>query len=104
MLSPQSKIHIRSLRDQLRGLKKDSSQSMTDYLLHAKTLSDSLLAASATLPESDIIDFITDGLGSKFKEFITSLHFKPNVDFDDLFDLLLQEEQLIYEAHGDLFH
>ena len=85
-LSPVSKIHVRTLCDQLRGLKKTSSQAMVDYLLHAKTLSDSISAAGVPLP--NLIDYITVGLGNKFKDFITSLHFQPQVIFDDLYDLL----------------
>ena len=74
-LSPVSKIHIRTLRDQLRMLKKTSSQPMVDYLLHAKSISNSLSAADAPISDSDLIEYITDGLELEFKEFITSLHF-----------------------------
>lgn len=74
-LSPVSKIHIRTLRDQLRTLKKTASQTMVDYLLHAKSISDSLPAVGAPLSDSDLIEYITNGLGLQFKEFVTSLHF-----------------------------
>ena len=62
---------------------------MVDYLLRAKTLSNSLSATDVPLPDSDLIDYIMGGLGNEFKEFITSLHFHPQVTFDDLYDLLL---------------
>lgn len=74
-LSPLSKIHIRTLRDQLRSLKTTSSQTMLDYLLQAKNIMNSLSAVGSPLPEPDLIDFVMDGFGSEFKEFITSLHF-----------------------------
>ena len=94
-LSPLSKIHIRTLRDQLRSLKKTTPQVMIDYLLHAKSIFDSLLATGTPLSDSYLIEFVMDGLGSEFKEFITSLHFRSSTTFDDLFDLLIQEEQLM---------
>lgn len=40
---------------------------MLDFLLSAKVLSDSLAAASSPLSDSDLIDFVTDGLGTEFK-------------------------------------
>ena len=66
---------------------------MADYLLNAKNISESLLTASASLPDFDLIDYIIDSLGLEFKEFVTSLYFQTTITFDDVYDLLLQEEQ-----------
>ena len=51
---------------------------MVDYLLNAKSISDSLLVASAPLSDSDLIEYITDGLGLEFKgicDFVTFLEY-----------------------------
>ena len=37
-LSPLSKIHLRTLRDQIRTLKKEQEKSVGDFLLHAKSI------------------------------------------------------------------
>ena len=68
---------------------------MADYLLNAKSLSESLSAAGASLPDSNLIDYITDGLGLEFKKFVTSLHFQTSITFDDVYDMLLQVEQFM---------
>jgi hypothetical protein len=94
-LSPLSKVHLRTLRDQLRTLKKDPEKSVGDFLLHAKSLADSLTAAGSPISDTELIEFIIDGLGHEYKEFITSLHLRPAVSFDDFYDLLLQEEHLL---------
>ena len=94
-LSPVSKIHIRTLRDQLRSLKKSSDKSMVEYLLNAKSISDSLTAAGSSISDSDLVECVLDGLGHEYKEFVTSLHLRPSTSFDDLYDLLLQEEHLL---------
>ncbi|KAI5350117.1 hypothetical protein L3X38_003008 [Prunus dulcis] len=41
-LSPMSKTYIRTLQDQIRTPKKDPEQSVADYLIHAKSLFDSV--------------------------------------------------------------
>ena len=46
---------------------------MVDYLLNTKSISDSLSVVGAPLSDSDLIEYITDGLGLEFKEFVTSL-------------------------------
>ena len=68
---------------------------MLDYLLHAKSISNSLSATGAPLSNSNLIEYIIDGLGLEFKEFVTSLHFQSTIVFDDVYDLLIQEEQFM---------
>ncbi|XP_070679349.1 uncharacterized protein [Malus domestica] len=75
-LSPVSKTHLRTLREQLRTLKKDSEKSMSDYLLHAKSLADSLTAAGSVISDEELIESILDGLGPEYKEFTTAVHFR----------------------------
>ncbi|KAH7851416.1 hypothetical protein Vadar_011329 [Vaccinium darrowii] len=49
-LSPLSKIHIRTLRDQLRTLKRDADKPIADFLLHAKPIADSQLSLQRDHP------------------------------------------------------
>ncbi|XP_050120308.1 uncharacterized protein LOC126597552 [Malus sylvestris] len=94
-LSPLSKTHILTLRDQLRTLKKDSEKPMSDYLMHAKSLADSLNTAGSSISEDDLIECLLDGLGPEYKEFTTAVHLRPSLLYDDFYDLLIQEENLI---------
>ena len=73
-LSPISVTQIRNIKDQLRSLKKDPSQSASDYLLHAKSLADSLASAGSPLSDSELIDSVLDGLTHQYKEFVTAVH------------------------------
>lgn len=72
-LTPFSKTHVCTLRDQIRTLKKDPEQSVADYLLHARSLSDSLIGAGTAMSDGELIDYILDGLGHEYKQFTTSL-------------------------------
>ncbi|XP_021833350.1 uncharacterized protein LOC110773153 [Prunus avium] len=94
-LSPLSKTYIRTLRDQIHTLKKDPEKSFADYLIHAKSLFDSVTAAGTSISDGKLIDYILDGLGHEYKEFTTSLHLRPSLTFDEFYDLLKQEEQLL---------
>ncbi|KAM2241945.1 hypothetical protein COP1_008862 [Malus domestica] len=94
-LSPVSKTYIRTLREQLRTLKNDSKKSMSDYLLHAKSLADSLTAASSVISDEELIESFLDGLGPEYKEFTIAVHLRSSLSYDDCYDLLLQEEHLI---------
>ncbi|XP_016647117.1 PREDICTED: uncharacterized protein LOC103322784 [Prunus mume] len=101
-LSPLSKTYIRTLRDQIRTLrdqirtlKKESENTVAEYLMHAKSLYDSLVAAGSQMTDEELIEYILDGLGHDYKEFTTSLHLRSSLSFDEFYDLLIQEEQLI---------
>ncbi|KAI5341614.1 hypothetical protein L3X38_009489 [Prunus dulcis] len=63
--------------------------------MHAKSLYDSLFAAGTEMSDEELIEYILDGLGHEYKEFTTSLHLRPSLTFDEFYDLLLQEEQLL---------
>ncbi|KAM1547711.1 hypothetical protein ACFX1Z_008993 [Malus domestica] len=90
-LSPVSKTYICTLREQLRTLKNDSKKSMSDYLLHAKSLADSLTAAGSVISDEELIESFLDGLGPEYKEFTIAVHLRSSLSYDDCYDLLLQE-------------
>lgn len=91
-LSPISKNHVRNLRDQIRTLKKTSQQSVSDYLIHAKSIFD-LLAAGSNMSKAELVENALYGLQHEYKEFTTSLHLRQSLTFDEFFNLL-QEKQL----------
>ena len=73
-------------------MEKDFEKSFADFLLHTKSLVDSLCSVGF-ISELDLIASIPDGLGHDYKEFITSIHLQLGVSFDDFYDL--QEEHLL---------
>ncbi|CAL9011751.1 unnamed protein product [Prunus brigantina] len=93
-LSPLSEIHIHTIRDQISTFKKDSENPITEYLMHPKSLFISLTAASSTMTDEELIEYVLDGLGHEYKEFTTSLHLRPSLSFDEFYDLLVKEEQV----------
>lgn len=54
-LSPLSKIHLRTLLDQIRTLKKKQEKSVVDFLLHTKSIADSLAAAGSPISDTELI-------------------------------------------------
>lgn len=48
---------------------------MADYLIRAKSLSDALASAGSPIAESDLNDFIIDGLGFDYHVKLVSLTF-----------------------------
>lgn len=94
-LSPISKVHIRTTRDQLRSLKKESDKPIAYYFLHAKTLVDSLVVTRSPISDSNLIEFVIDGFGHTYKEIVISLQVHPVTSFDELYDLAIQEENLL---------
>lgn len=92
-----SAIQIENLQDRLHNLKKPTDLSVSDYLLQAKTISDSLIAAGKPLEDYELIQRILGGLGAEFKEFLTSTsssQVRQSLNLDDLTELLLKEEML----------
>lgn len=63
--------------------------------MHTKSLFDSLTTGGITMSNEEFIEYILDGIGHEYKEFITSLHLRPKLTFDEFFDLVVQEEQLL---------
>lgn len=66
---------------------------MTDYLVQMKSLANSLKAAREQI--SSLVDFITEGLGNEYNNFLHNLHFQDNLSFDKIFGILIQEEYLL---------
>jgi hypothetical protein len=76
-------------------LRRSKNNQLGIFLLHAKSIADSLAAAGSPISDTELIESIIDGLGHEYKEFITALHLRPTVSFDDFYDLILQEEHLL---------
>ncbi|KAB2615840.1 hypothetical protein D8674_022428 [Pyrus ussuriensis x Pyrus communis] len=68
---------------------------MSEYLLHAKSIADFLNVAGSANTEDELIECLLDGLGPGYKEFTTAVHLRPSLSYDDCYDLLIQEENLI---------
>lgn len=83
------KTFVLTIRDQIHTLKHDSDKPITEYLLHAKSLFDSLATTCAALNEAELIDYILAGLGQEHKAFKTFLHLRTSISFDDFYDLLI---------------
>ncbi|KAJ6353104.1 hypothetical protein OIU76_002171 [Salix suchowensis] len=93
-LSPLASTRVRTLRDQIRTLRKDSNTTLADYLNYAKSLLDSLIQSGATMDDDEFISYVLDGLGLEYKELATTLHLHPDIDFDQFYVLDLREEHL----------
>lgn len=89
-----SAAHVRSLRQKIHDLKHKPNTSITDYLLHATTFSNSLATAGVIISDEDLIEQVLHGLGLDYKEFLTSYNQHPASTFDDFSDRLLYEETL----------
>ncbi|CAL8083552.1 unnamed protein product [Prunus armeniaca] len=66
-LSPLSKTYVCNLRDQIRTLKKESENTVAEYLMHDKSLYDSLVAAGSQMTDEELIEYILDGLGHDYR-------------------------------------
>lgn len=89
-----SKTHIRTTCDQLRSLKSKFDKPIANYLLHAKTLNDSFADVGSPILDSNLIEFITYGVGHNYKEFRTPVHALQITKFDEFYDLAIQEGHL----------
>ena len=67
---------------------------MLDYLIQAKTHVDALASTEVEIPDSELIDYVVYGLGHEYKELITSMKFHTTLSFDDLYDLLIKEDNI----------
>lgn len=73
---------------------------MADYLIEAKFVFDSLATGGFLVLDFDLVEYVVDGLGPKYQGFITSLHLRTSTTFNELFDLLIQEECLQQKHSG----
>ncbi|KAJ4971586.1 hypothetical protein NE237_004685 [Protea cynaroides] len=86
--------HIMSLKGQLNLIKK-GTQTMSDYLLQFKTMSDQLVACGSLVSNDDIILLFLDGLPPSYRQFCSSLciHARTStLTLDELHTLLICEE------------
>ena len=67
---------------------------MLDYLIQAKTHANALASTGVEMPDSEFIDYVVCDLGHEYKEFITSMQFHTSLSFDDLYDLLIKEDNI----------
>lgn len=88
------------LRLQLHQLKK-GGDSMSEYLLKAKSIADQLAIASKPLDDDDLILYILGGLGPNYGPFVTSIIARDaHIRLSDLHGLLLSEEIRVNDSHG----
>ncbi|KAF5199307.1 Integrase, catalytic core [Thalictrum thalictroides] len=88
----QSVVNAANIRFQLLSLSK-GSQTVSDYLQHAKKLADSLAAIGEPVSNIDLVTSILRGLGSDFDMIVTViLNFPPLPQYEDLRARLLSFE------------
>lgn len=100
LLSPQKVIQSQAFRDQLKALKKSENESMSDFVINMRALTDSLSIAEDRLRDVDIIDFVAEGLGPKFQPFISSIHSQPNMLFDEFLQLIIKKEMFLKKPNS----
>lgn len=62
---------------------------MTAYLVRKKALVNSLIECGTDVSEDSLIDYIVNGLGSVFQNFLHNLHFQlDSMTFDKIFGIL----------------
>lgn len=89
-----SAAHVRNLRQKLHDLKREPETPISNYLLQATTISNSHATAEVIISDEDLIEQILNGLGSDYKEFLTSYNQHPATNLDDFSDRILCEETL----------
>ncbi|KAK8943258.1 hypothetical protein KSP39_PZI009123 [Platanthera zijinensis] len=94
-LASVTKAHISSLPKQLRTLEKKPTASMSDYLMGDKRVADALAAAGEPISHFALVDYITDGLKEELQSFLSLIELRPPSSFDELFDMLINEEALL---------
>lgn len=70
-----------------------SQQSISDYLIHAKSIFDLLASAGSNMAKTELVEYAVYSLQHEYKEFTTPLHLRQSLTFDEFFNLP-QEKQL----------
>ncbi|GAV63219.1 UBN2 domain-containing protein, partial [Cephalotus follicularis] len=92
VFSSQSQARIIQLRLSLHSLKK-GADSMSSYLLKAKSISDELSLASKPVFDDDMVLYILGGQSSEYASLVTSITNRVTpISVTDLHGLLLNEE------------
>lgn len=73
-LSPRKMINTQGIHDDLRNLKKLDTETMNEYLIKVRTLSDALKMSGEVVRDIDLIDYAADGIGTEYRPFISSVH------------------------------
>lgn len=69
-LSLGKNVHSHNICHQLWNLKEIGDQSMRDYVIKVKALTDILAVAGDLIKDCNIIDFVIEGLGPNFHPFV----------------------------------
>ncbi|KAK0591430.1 hypothetical protein LWI29_001639 [Acer saccharum] len=90
--SQHSVVNAVNIRFQLMDMTK-GTKTVSAYLQHAKSLSDSLAAINESVSSSDLVTAVLRGLGSDYAMIVTAiLNFPPLPKFEDLRARLLSFE------------
>lgn len=85
------------LKNQLLNMKK-GTQTITEYLLKIKSIIDALGAIGQTLPISDHLNYIFNGLSSEYEPFVCSILTRTdNYAMSDVEAMLLTQESRILQ-------
>ncbi|KAK0581443.1 hypothetical protein LWI29_013886 [Acer saccharum] len=96
--SQQSVANAANIRFQLMDMSK-GTKSISAYLQHAKSLSDSLAAICEPVSSSDLVTAVLRGLGSDYAMIVTAiLNFPPLPRFEDLRARLLSYESQLQRS------
>ena len=87
-----SAAHIHQLRSRLHSAQK-GDLTISEYIQHIKTISDSLKAAGALVSKSDLIVVTLNGLFDYYESFIDSIMLRiSSTSLDELYGLLINKE------------
>ena len=94
-----SRGRLTQLKEDLRLIHK-GTQTITDYLQHAKTIADELAMLNAPIDNEDLILKILGGLDEDYKDLCSAIRVRDNpITFDELHEKLINfEAHLKYEA------
>ncbi|KAF5465933.1 hypothetical protein F2P56_015895 [Juglans regia] len=84
----QSIAKVIQVRSQLATARK-TTQSVTDYFMYVKKLSDDLAMAGQALHCDEIITYLLAGLGPEYDSLITTISVKEHVSLEEVFSMLL---------------
>lgn len=77
-------------------MKKIESESMSEYVIKIRELTDSLAATGDIVEDRDKIEFVADGLGPKFWSFNSSIHSQPHMLFEEFIHLIIREDAFLH--------
>lgn len=93
----QSKTRVANLKKQLQSLHQ-GSKSCIEYLQTAKECVDQLAAVGKSIPDDDLITYLSNGLNSSYNSFISTVSIlsrDKQLTFEDFQEELLNHEMLL---------